>query len=96
MIKRLAWIPVLLAVFWTGGIRGAEASCAGSTIWLGVPDALVANAIPVFWRIDPPCDVIESGLLLGSQSTLLTPIGQRIYGQQAGYQQEVPVAETGE
>lgn len=96
MRKRLVCMIALSVGAWLGTADLAEASCAGSSIWIGVPGSIIAHAIPVIWRIEPVCDVIETGLLLGTQSTELSPVGQPIYGQRAGYQQEIPVAETGE
>lgn len=51
--------------------------------------------IPVVWRIEPACDVIETGVLFGTDPSSLTTVGQPIYGYREAYQQEVPVTETG-
>ncbi len=96
MLRRLLCTPALVVALWVGGIPGAEASCAGSVVLIAVRPSVFGEAIPVTWQIDPPCDVIESGLLLGSHPTTLSPVGQPIYGPRTIYQQEIPVAESGE
>lgn len=41
------------------------------------------------------CDVIETGLVLGTDAEMLASVGQPIYGYRLGYRQEVQVAESG-
>lgn len=73
----------------------ADASCAGSTIRVAAPPSVIGAAMPVVWAIEPACDVIETGLLAGTDTASPAPVGQPIYGYRAAYQQEIPVAESG-
>lgn len=96
MCKRLWWL-VVVAVGASLGVRGpAEASCAGSTISVATTPSVIGGAIPIIWAIDPPCPIIETGLLLGADPTVLAPVGQPIYGDRGVYEQEILVAESGE
>ncbi len=96
MIRRLAFTLVSILVTWAGGVRLAEASCAGTSIHVSVaPIVWLSDVIPVAWHIDPACAVIETGLLLGRDPAALTPAGQPIYGQRTSYEQDLPVREGG-
>jgi len=62
---------------------------------VAAPPTSLEGKIRAIWRIKPACDVIEAGLLLGTDPARLTPIGQPIYGYREIYQQEIPFAEDG-
>lgn len=94
MTKRLTWVPLLVVPFWLGGGGVGEASCTGSAIWIATAGSVAARGIRVAWGVEPACDVIETGLLLGTQPAALGPVGQPIYAYRAAYQQQIPVAET--
>lgn len=93
-IKRMGWAMVL-AVGWLGAGGLAEASCAESTILLAVPGSVIGEAVSVAWAIEPACDVVETGLLLGPSPTALAPVGQPIYGARTAYRLALPLPESG-
>ncbi|MCI0371695.1 MAG: hypothetical protein L0214_10010 [candidate division NC10 bacterium] len=95
MMRRLGWKMVLVVGVWVGAGGLAEASCAGSQIQVAAPPIVVGAAISVAWRLEPACDVIETGLLWGADATALTRVGPPIYGQRAAYHQAIPVSASG-
>src|SRR5574341_1747611 len=96
MIRRLAFTLVSIMVTWAGGVRLAEASCAATSVHVSVdPFVFPTHVIPVRWSIDPSCEVIETGLLLGRDPSALAPAGQPLYGPHPAYQQDLPVEESG-
>lgn len=81
MIRRLACAIAVLVGTWVGGVRLANASCEATHIEVFAnPISTSGNLVPVMWRVDPECVVIETGLLLGTDPTALAPAGQPIYG----------------
>ncbi|HZX61297.1 MAG TPA: hypothetical protein VFF51_06100, partial [Candidatus Methylomirabilis sp.] len=95
MINSRRVLPTLLIGLWALLPVPADASCAGSTIRVAAPPSVIGAAMPVVWAIEPACDVIETGLLAGTDTASPAPVGQPIYGYRAAYQQEIPVAESG-
>ncbi|MDZ4338638.1 MAG: hypothetical protein U1B94_00315 [candidate division NC10 bacterium] len=74
----------------------AHAACTQSVFAVMVRTMVIGAKVLVVWSISPPCDVIETGLLMGVDPATLAPVGQPIYGYRAAYQQEIPVAESGQ
>jgi hypothetical protein len=72
-----------------------QAACTQRIVAVVVQTVVVGVRVPVVWSISPPCDVIETGLLMGVEPATLAPVGQPIYGYRAAYQQEIRVGETG-
>lgn len=95
MVKRLGCAIMLAVTTWAASVSHAEASCAGSSINVAALPTLISEAIFAAWHIEPACDVIESGLMLGREPTALAPVGQPIYGYRTAYQQAIPVSESG-
>lgn len=95
MVKPWAGLLSLLIGVWTLGPLPADAACTQSQIEVLPRPLVIGPSIPVTWQIAPPCDVIETGLLLGADPSTLEPAGERIYGLRSGYQQVVGVSETG-
>jgi hypothetical protein len=95
MLKRLAIVTIGLLTTWAASFDLVEASCEGSSIAVAARQRFFNSAISALWRIDPACDVIETGVIMGVDPNNLTPVGQPIYGYRQGYQQEIPVAESG-
>jgi len=95
MRKRLVCVIALSVGAWFAAGDLAEGSCAGSRIWLAAQPSGMGRAIPVTWVIEPACDLIETGLLLGTNPASLAPVGQPIYGPRAIYQQAISVSESG-
>jgi hypothetical protein len=60
--------------------RLAEATCTQSQIHVVPQNLNIGPAVPVTWIIGPACDVIETGLVLGTDPAKLAPAGQPVYG----------------
>ncbi len=90
-------VLAVLSLFWTWAatLNSAEASCADSTVQLIVPAVAIGSTLPVSWQVDPRCDVIETGLLLGRDVTTLSPVGQPIYVSRGSYADEIPIGDSG-
>jgi hypothetical protein len=74
-------------------IAPAEAACTGSEVKATARGGI--GALTVTWNLVPPCDVAETGLLLGSELSMLTKVGAAVRRVDAGYSSTVPVFETG-
>lgn len=74
----------------------AEAACTESQITVRAPLANVSGSIPVGWLVQPACDVIETGLLVGSDPDQLSKAGQPFYGAADSYDDTVNVRQSGE
>lgn len=72
----------------------AEAACTQSQIAVAIQAVVFGTGIPAAWTINPPCDVIETGLLFGTDPAGLELVGQPIYGLRSAYQQLVSVSES--
>lgn len=94
MVKPWTRLLALLVGAWTLGPLPAEAACTQSRIEVLPRSLVIGPSIPVTWQITPPCDVIETGILLGTDPSALDPAGERIYGLRSAYQQVVGVSET--
>ena len=77
-LRRLRFVLWLVGT-WAVTLSTAEASCTDSTIRLVIPPVAIGSTISASWQIDPACDVIETGLLLGNDVTTLSPAGEPIY-----------------
>jgi hypothetical protein len=95
MIRRTGLILVLAVGMRAGGMASAEGSCTTSTIQVRAPLSFVAEALSVWWTIEPACSVIETGLLWGTDRAALALVGPPIYGYRDVYQQVIPVLESG-
>src|SRR6266480_4643433 len=71
----------------------AEAACTNSEVKTTARGGI--GALSVSWRLIPPCDVAETGLLLGQELSTLTRVGAAIRRTDASYSSTVPVFETG-
>jgi hypothetical protein len=85
MVRRLIWAGMVLLASWAGGAGSAEASCAGSRVDVVTLPFVYGETLPVVWKIEPACPVIETGLLLGTDPAGLVSVGQPVYGHRAGY-----------
>lgn len=94
MVKPWTRLLAFLVGAWALGPLPAEAACTQSRIEVLPRSLVIGPSIPVTWQITPPCDVIETGILLGTDPSALDPAGERIYGLRSAYQQVVGVSET--
>ena|SRR5438874_13578490 len=74
-------------------VVSADAACTDSEIKATTRGGI--GALSVSWHLIPPCDVAETGLLLGQELSMLTKIGAAIRRAETGYSSTVPVFETG-
>lgn len=73
-----------------------EAGCSQSRIDVGTPAMMFDSRVPIGWRVVPECDVIETGLLVGTDPANLVSIGQPVYGSRPQYRREITVGQTRE
>ena len=74
-------------------VAQAEAACTGSEVRATAKGGI--GALTVSWKLVPPCDVAETGLLLGPELGMLTKVGAAIRRIDTGYSSTIPVFETG-
>ena len=90
VIVGLAHACGLTLAFW---LLPAEAACIGSELTATARGGV--GALSVSWRVDPPCDVAQTGLLLGRQLRALSPVAAPIRRDAAVYSSTLPVNEIG-
>ncbi len=93
--KRLAWAIAVIVTALAGHTSLTEASCTGSNAWVIAPPIATGGTVRILWRVEPACDVIETGLLIGADLNALAPAGPPVYAHLELYQQDISVAETG-
>jgi hypothetical protein len=71
----------------------AEAACIGSELTATARGGV--GALSVSWQVNPPCDVAETGLMLGRQLRALSPVAAPIRRDAAVYSSTLPVNEIG-
>ena len=74
-------------------VSAAEPACTGSELTVKARGGI--GALTVTWRLTPPCDVAETGILLGRELSMLTRVGAAIRRVEASYSSTVPVEQTG-
>jgi hypothetical protein len=74
-------------------VSAAEPACTDSDLTVIARGGI--GALSVSWRLTPPCDVAETGLLLGRELSMLTRVGAAIRRLEASYSSMVPVEQTG-
>jgi len=74
-------------------VSAAESACTGSELTVKARGGI--GALLVTWRLTPPCDVAETGILLGRDLNVLTRVGAAIRRVDASYSSTVPVEQTG-
>jgi len=74
-------------------LSAAEAACTGSELTATARAGV--GAVSVSWRVDPPCDVAETGLMLGRHLRTLTPVATLVRHEAAVYSSTLPVSEAG-
>jgi hypothetical protein len=74
-------------------VSAAEPACTGSELTVKARGGI--GALSVTWRLTPPCDVAETGILLGRDLNVLTRVGAAIRRFDASYSSTVPVEQTG-
>lgn len=67
----------------------AHAACTGSQVVIIAHGGL--DQFTATWHFTPPCDVVETGLLIGQDPGTLAPVGAPIYSPQGIYSVSVPV-----
>lgn len=96
MLQRLAGASVAILTTWVISAGVTEASCAGSNIAVAPIQKLSGvPVITVVWRIEPACDVVDTGLLFGTDPDRLSPVGQPIHSYREFFHQDIAVSETG-
>ena len=91
-----AWLclAVLKAGFFLNPYS-AVASCVESRIAVAASAPLFERKITAAWQTTPPCNVVESGLMIGRSPTGLAPVGTPLYASAEVYQQEVVSTDPG-
>jgi hypothetical protein len=74
-------------------VSAAEPACTGSELTVKARGGI--GVLSVSWRLNPPCDVAETGILLGRELSMLTRVGAAIRRVEASYSSTVPVEQTG-
>jgi len=74
-------------------VSAAEPACTGSELTVKARGGI--GALSVTWHLTPPCDVAETGILLGRDLNVLTRVGAAIRRVDASYSSTVPVEQTG-
>src|SRR6267143_5721096 len=67
----------------------AEPACTGSELTVKARGGI--GALSVTWRLTPPCDVAETGILLGRDLSTLTRVGAAIRRVESSYSSTIPV-----
>lgn len=94
MIKLWVCLLSVLIGAWVLEPLPAEGACTESRIEVLTRPLVIGPTFPVTWQIIPPCEVIETGLLLGTDPSTLEPAGERIFGLRSPYHQVISVSET--
>jgi hypothetical protein len=71
----------------------AQAACTGSEITTTARGGM--SVVLVNWRLNPPCDVAETGLLMGHHLRDLTKVVATIRRDAGGYSSTLRVEEAG-
>lgn len=96
MPRRLRFVVVLLAASAVGAPGAAEAACVDASVEVSVTPVLGAShVIPVRWRVDPSCAVVETGLLLGREPGALARAGEPVHAPGPDFLLALPVTESG-
>jgi hypothetical protein len=74
-------------------VSAAEPACTASELTVKARGGI--GALSVSWRLTPPCDVAETGILLGRELSMLTRVGAAIRRVETSYSSTVPVEQTG-
>lgn len=71
----------------------AHAACTGSELTATARGG--TGAVAVSWRVNPPCDVAETGLMMSRRLRDLTRVAAAIRREGVAYSATLPVAEVG-
>jgi hypothetical protein len=74
-------------------VSAAEPACTASELTLKARGGI--GVLWVSWNLTPPCDVAETGILLGRELSMLTRVGAAIRRVEASYSTTVAVEQTG-
>jgi len=74
-------------------VSAAEPACTASELTVKARGGI--GVLRVSWLVTPPCDVAETGILLGRELSMLTRVGAAIRHVEATYSATVPVEQTG-
>jgi hypothetical protein len=74
-------------------VSAAEPACTASELTLKARGGI--GVLWVSWNLTPPCDVAETGILLGRELSTLTRVGAAIRRVEASYSTTVAVEQTG-
>jgi hypothetical protein len=94
-MKPLVASFVLAVIAVAAGPPPVAASCSQSRIDIAVVPMTFGDRVPIGWRVVPECDVIETGLLVGTDPASLVAIGEAVYAMRPDYRHEIVVGKTG-
>ena len=95
LVRRGLLFLLMCIVFGLLAPMPTQASCGGSKVIASALAKATERRISAAWRIEPACDVIETGVLIGMVPENLQSDGSPIYGYREVFQREIPVSESG-
>ncbi len=95
MVRRFAVACILAVIMASLGIVSrpsrVEASCRNSTILILPAVNRTLFTLQVAWFIRPACDLIETGVLMGTSQDALGPVGEVFYRYKDMYLVNIPI-----